>query len=1296
MFSFMKRLSTRFALLALLAAVLPLLVFSGFSLSLNEAALIEQLNRNNQAIAERGSKLIDEQIKDLEHNLRLAINTMDFQTLSSEEMEWCLVELRPFFIAAQSQTLVDSSGHERIKLDRDRLIPASELADRSQDPVYFKARNGETALGPVYVSARGTRRMEMALPIENYQTGAVDQVLITEVSLRNLLAMVAAMRVGETGKIMVLDRQERIVAHTDMNLVFGNTGRTGNLFYEEYQARQTLAAPRTYVNQNGVEVMGAAAKVDATDWLVVVELPTTEALAPIRAQTRMVLLILAAVVLLVGMIAFYATLRMNKPLKRLEEGAQRIGAGELEVVIPVKADDEIGKVSQAFNLMAANLRAAAKEKQASEWLRNGRMQIDEELRGVDDLYGLGQKTLGFLTGYLGALAGVFFVEKGEEGYVCLAGHAIDPENGRVPSFRRGEGLVGQVAVEKKMKSFSSPADYLRIASGLGEKLPTEICLVPLVYDQTEVVGVIELGFFGNIEPQKLEFLDLVAESIAVAVAMLFSRQKIALALEQSQRLTEELQTQQEELRAANEELEEQTQQLQASEEQLKAQEEELRAANEELEENSRMLEERQKEVSERNSALQSAQEQLEEKSRNLEISSRYKSEFLANMSHELRTPLNSLLILSRDLMTNRDGNLNADQVESAEVIYNSGNDLLNLISEILDLAKIESGKMTLNVAEMDITAVKSRLESNFRHMAESRGLDFDVVIDEDAPATLRTDAQRLDQILKNLLSNAIKFTNEGSVNVRFFRPHSDLDLSDSGLEAEFTCAIAVTDTGVGIPADKLGEVFEAFRQVDGTTSRSFGGTGLGLSISRELTRVLGGQLQVTSEEGSGSTFTLFLPLEYAEHELSDNAPSVQPATGPAEPKQPVKAKAPVSSIEDDRDLVLEGERCVLIIEDDASFAGILGKLCHSKDFKFLHAATGEEGLHLTEEFRPDAIFLDIKLPGIQGLDLLGRLKQNRELRHIPVHVMSVEESSAEAFQLGAIGFLNKPTERESLEQAFQKIEKFTTGRLRKLLIVEDDQNQQKSIIKLIGNGDVTAVVAASGQAALETLQQGPVDCMILDLKLPDMSGFELLQRLTDQDGLVLPPTIVYTGRELSLEEVEKLRHYTQSIIIKGVQSPERLLDEASLFLHRMVASMPKQKQKMIRDLYDSDELFAGCKLLLADDDMRNVFALSKVLEQKGFEVFKAANGQKALDTLAAESSIDLVLMDIMMPVMDGLEAMRRIRSQPCFAKLPILALTAKAMKEDRSRCIEAGANDYLAKPVDVERLLSLLRVWLHR
>jgi CheY-like chemotaxis protein/signal transduction histidine kinase/CHASE3 domain sensor protein len=974
--------------------------------------------------------------------------------------------------------------------------------------------------------------------------------------------------------------------------------------------------------------------------------------------------------------------------------ADEISQGNLDLELDEDSESGTG-IKAAITKMLISLRENRAQNQRTEWLKTGASQLDATLRGVEELSQLGEKALGFLTAYLGAVVGAFFVETGDEGYVCVAGHALNPNNGKLPHFGYGEGLVGQVALEKRIMTFSTPADYLQVVSGLGDALPRSICLVPLIYDQEEVIGVVELGFIGAIEPRALTFLNLVVESIAVAVAMLISRQKIAQALEQSQQLGEELQAQQEELRVSNEELEEQTQQLQVSEKQLQAQEEELRAANEELQEQAQMLEERQNEVSDRNRALQSAQVQLEEKTRNLEISSRYKSEFLANMSHELRTPLNSLLILSRDLMTNREGNLSADQVESAEVIYNSGNDLLNLISEILDLAKIESGKMQLNVGEVDVAEIKARLESNFRHMAESQGLDFEVVVEDGVPVSLQTDPQRLDQILKNLLSNAIKFTREGSVRVRIFRPDSDQALSGSGLVPGSVCAVAVTDTGVGIPADKLAEVFEAFHQVDGTISRRFGGTGLGLSISRELTRVLGGQLQVVSEEGSGSTFTLFLPLEWAEREVDNKIPAAQPPV-PAEPKQPAKAKAPVASIADDRNLLQEGERRVLIIEDDVGFAGILGKLCHNRAFKFLHAATGEEGLRLTEEFRPDAIFLDIKLPGIQGLDLLGRLKQNRELRHIPVHVMSVEESAAEAYQLGAIGFLNKPTERKLLDEAFQKIEKFMTGKLRKLLIVEDDRNQQKSIIKLIGNGDVTTVVAATGQAALETLLQGPVDCMILDLTLPDMSGFELLHQLTKHEGLELPPTIIYTGRELTQEEVIKLQHYTQSIIIKGVHSPERLLDEASLFLHRVVAGLPEQKQKMIRALYESDDLFTGRKLLLVDDDMRNVFALSKVLEQKGFEVFKAANGQMALDVLAVEPAIDLVLMDIMMPVMDGFEAMRRIRLQPGFANLPILALTAKAMKEDRDRCIKAGANDYFTKPVDVERLLSLLRVWLHR
>ena len=763
---------------------------------------------------------------------------------------------------------------------------------------------------------------------------------------------------------------------------------------------------------------------------------------------------------------------------------------------------------------------------------------------------------------------------------------------------------------------------------------------------------------------------MVAENIGIAFNSSQSRTKLKELLEETQRQGEELQSQQEELKQMNEELEEQAQNL-------KQQQEELQITNEELEEQTQSLEEKNKEV-------EASKNDIEQKTKQLEISSKYKSEFLANMSHELRTPLNSLLILSKDLSENRNKNLDHDQIESAEIIYKSGHDLLILINEVLDLSKIEAGKMSINIERVPLRNFTDELLREFKHHAEQKGLKLTSKLDKELPESIRTDSQRLNQILKNILSNAIKFTEKGSVNISINR------------YTENTVIISVKDTGIGIPEDKQMAIFEAFQQADGGTSRKYGGTGLGLSISRELAKLLGAEIKLSSILNEGSTFSIIIPLEIHHEQEPARTNTFKEPVLYKQHSENDSEYIDYPSIEDDRDSITKDDKAVLIIEDDLKFASILLKQANKKGFKCLSAATGEDGLLLATKYKPQAIILDLDLPGINGHQVLQELKANPVVRHIPVHIVSINECSFDTLKEGAIEYLMKPVNKKELEDAFTRIENFVSRKMKNLLIIEDDENSRKAMRKLIGNGDVKCFEAGTGKDALEMYHQNQIDCIILDIGLPDMNGFDLIHKLVNVKEHPVPPIIVYTGRELSKEENNELQKYAESIIIKGVKSEERLLDETALFLHRTISNLPESKQVIINNLYDKEAVFHSKKILLVDDDMRNVFALSKILKERGMEIIKAENGKNALEMLNMHSDIDLVLMDIMMPEMDGYEAMKRIRSEGKHKNLPVIALTAKAMKDDKQKCIDAGANDYITKPVDVERLLSLMRVWLSK
>jgi CheY-like chemotaxis protein len=743
------------------------------------------------------------------------------------------------------------------------------------------------------------------------------------------------------------------------------------------------------------------------------------------------------------------------------------------------------------------------------------------------------------------------------------------------------------------------------------------------------------------------------------------------------------------------------QQLERSEEELKMQQEELKASNEEIEASNEELEEQNAQIRQQTEDLTKSKRLIEEKAREVEQASKYKSEFLANMSHELRTPLNSLLILARSLASNEDGNLTESQVEEARIIHNDGLELLNLINDILDLSKVEAGKLNIVTEDASLDDIVKRLQQQFAPIAKQSNVAFPVEMGSDLPAALRTDVQRVEQILKNLLSNAFKFTSKGAVTLKIHRPDDQTELQRASLERENAIAFSVIDTGIGIETSRFKDIFEAFQQEDGSTDRHFGGTGLGLTIARKFAHLLGGEIHVTSEKGVGSTFTLVLPVNLVPQNVEETK-TVPSDAAPKSARTELKVMPRTSVVEfmaDDRKSIGDKDKVLLIIEDDRGFAATLMKIARKRGYKCLVAGDGKTGLLFAMEEPVTAIILDLKLPDIDGMQVLDQLKDDLRSRHIPVHVMSGREESETVVSLrkGAVGYLTKPVAEEGVNDAFAKMEALLKAEMKQILVVEDDRKNQVAIQSLLKKKDVQITLAATGADALEQLGTSRFDCVILDLRLPDMTGFEWLEKAEKNSGAAgLPPVIVYTAKELTEDENRQLNRYTGSIVIKGAKSPERLLDEVTLFLHSVESTLSKDQREMIRMQHNPDKALQGRTVLLTDDDLRNTFALSKLLKKHGMKVVIADNGQMALDRLEENKSIDLVIMDIMMPVMDGYQAMKEIRTQKAHASLPIIALTARAMPEEQEKCMAAGANDYLTKPVDVERLLTLMRVWLFR
>ncbi|WP_250516382.1 response regulator [Caballeronia sp. INDeC2] len=955
----------------------------------------------------------------------------------------------------------------------------------------------------------------------------------------------------------------------------------------------------------------------------------------------------------------------------------------LSVILAIFGRRELMQLSNAFGAAIDEQERQTRALQEQAWLKEGQTQLAEKVIGQQSLDQLCQTILDFLADYLKVSIGAFYVREGNGALKRTASFGFDPETAPVPESLGGvKSLVGQAVHARKLTTMNNvPGDYWKVTSALGASVPASLVIVP-VENEGQANGAIELGAMHTLTERDEQFLKTIAGNIGDYVEAAQYRERLQHVLEETQQLNEELQMQQEELRTTNEELEQQTTALSQAQAYLANQKAELEQTNDQLAEQARVLDER-------NVALNAAQGELETRAEALQRASRYKSEFLANMSHELRTPLNSSLILAKLLSENKAGNLTNDQIKYAQTIYSAGNDLLNLINDILDLSKVEAGKLDLHIEDVPLQRIMDTLSRTFDPLARQKKLGLELRNEIDEYPTLTTDFRRLEQILRNLLSNALKFTDAGTVSLTLRRAGGTGDMS--------AVQFVVTDTGIGIAPDQLEAIFEAFQQADGTTSRHYGGTGLGLSISRSLAHLLGGDISVRSTQGTGSTFTLTMPVVYGAAALPgavDEAPAPVPVV--VEERAPVEKPIEVIHVIDDDRAETTPGRLVLVVEDEPDFAQVLLDLAHELGYRCIVSGTASEALKLAQDNAPNAILLDIGLPDRSGLVVLQELKANPKTRHIPVHVVSASDRSEAALHLGAIGYAVKPTTREQLTTIFQRLEEKSSQKIKRVLLVEDDARQRQSIVELISDTDVEITPVEFGRDALELLKTTIFDCMIIDLKLPDMHGGDLLRQMAGIDAYSFPPVIVYTGRNLTHEEEAELMRYSQSIIIKGARSPERLLDEVTLFLHKVETDLSADRQAMLHVSRSRDRVLDGRRVLLVDDDIRNIFSLSSALEHQGLKVDIGRNGFEAIEALDKHPDIDIVLMDVMMPGMDGLEATRRIREDARFRKLPIIAITAKAMKDDQEQCLAAGASDYLAKPIDIDRLYSLLRVWMPR
>lgn len=1022
-----------------------------------------------------------------------------------------------------------------------------------------------------------------------------------------------------------------------------------------------------------------------------------------------------------GFLTYLMTWAIATPLKQLSTYAQQFADGNLEVTFPSHGKDEIGKLSDIFRAsmqamhdlaesankigtgsfeveiqprsekdvlakalikMRDSLKQLDSKNKHELWIKTQIAQISNLSQGIRNLQILSQTVINEIAKLLKVGCGVFYIMQStsnasEKELRLLGSYAYVKRKNLSNRFKLGEGLVGQCALEKKPILLTEvPADYIHISSGLGDKPPLNILVMPITHED-QVLGVFELALFHVLTEDEQNFLSELAQTLGIIINNVINLQKTEELLKESRSLTEELQTQQEELRSTNEELAEKSQVLKKSEEELKVQSEELQTINEELEEKTSRLTQQNVAIEKQNQAIAKARDEVEQRAKELAQASKYKSEFLANMSHELRTPLNSLLLLAKNLQDNKEGNLSSKQVEAANVIYNGGKDLLNLINDILDLSKVEAGHLQINIAPVKIQEICNNLKIQFEPIAHDKHINFIISVARDVPAIIVSDAQRILQILKNLVANACKFTQHGSVRLEISKAHANTHFKNPDLSYKNTLAWSVIDTGIGIAKSKQQAIFEAFQQADGSTSRTYGGTGLGLSISKVLAELLGGEIVLESQENQGSTFTLYLPI---------NLPIETQAKTPIE-------HAEESFLPDDRNEITPKTKSLLIMDDDKEFVKILMAAAKQKGFLTIASGLGHEGYELAKRYQPTGIILDLGLPDIDGTEILKELKSNKRTHNIPVHIISGREEAPEVRQKGAIGYLLKPASVEEVNDVFNKIEAVTENKIKRLLLVAADRIAQQDIINLIKDPAINIDCAAKTAEVQKKLSAQSYDCLLLDLQLPDQSGIKLLKELKALQ-VHLPPVVIYTNQELTEAMHNALQEYSSSIIIKSAASYERLLDEISLFFHGIESNLPTQTKLPPAKFATSLKILQGKKILLVDDDMRNVFALSSILEEQGLNIVIAANGKMALEKLQETEDINLILMDIMMPEMDGYEAIKRIREIKKYKNLPIVALTAKAMKDDKVKCLNAGANDYITKPIDTEQLLSLLKIWL--
>lgn len=953
--------------------------------------------------------------------------------------------------------------------------------------------------------------------------------------------------------------------------------------------------------------------------------------------------------------------------------------GDLTPSIQVEAQGEVADLRDHINEMICNLRETTQKNADEVWLKSNLVKFAQLFHGQRDLVAVSRMVLSELGTLINVQYGVFYLmEKSQPDdprLKLLSTYGVKERTNIAKEWKMGEGLVGQCAFEKRRIHLTNvPSGYIEITSGLGHAKPLNIMLLPVLFEGN-VKAVIEIASFTPFSPLDQTFLNELSGSIGIVLNTIRSNMRTEALLKQSRSLAAELGSQQEE----------------------------LRQTNEELAEKARLLEEQKAEVERKNREVETAKGELEENAKQLMQTSKYKSEFLSNMSHELRTPLNSLLILAQQLAGNPSGNLDARQVEYAKTIESSGKDLLIIINDILDLSKIESGIVTIEAETIAFADVSNQIERTFHHMASNRHLSFSVELDRNLPETIVTDIKLLMQALKNLLSNAFKFTEQGSVTLRIEPAEAGWSSNQEQLNrADSVIGFYVIDTGIGISADYHRIIFEAFHQADTGTARKYGGTGLGLSICRESARLLGGEVRlISSEPGRGSTFALFLPLKTAKPR--SRAASRNPDTAAAVPITESLAPVPqipshdrLNTVRDDRASIKSGDRVLLIVDDDPVFANTLLQMAHDHQFMGIVAQNGSEAIQFASIYQPTAITLDLHLPDIDGWVVLEKLKRNPDTRHIPVEIISVEDNRARGLRFGAFEYLIKPVTAEAIQKALANLRRFTEAGIKDLLLADGNEESRKHTVTLIGNEDVRVTAVTSGKAVLVALKNQAYDCIVLGLNLPDISAASLIETILQEGRVRDLPMIIYGLNELPAEEQEHVRALTRQGIVKEVSSSEDLLDETALFLHRAVAKLPPGRRKMSEPLYTGADSLSGKTVLVVDDDVRNIFALTAALERHGLAVLAAENGKVALDVLNNAPDVNLVLMDIMMPEMDGYETMQRIRAIKKYEGLPIIALTAKAMKGDREKCLEAGASDYVAKPVNMDKLLSLLRVWSYK